>query len=75
MSRRDQDAIARAKQILRAKVNRVRIERRELIKDVVEKYLDCGNPRSGFALMIPSHEDRPKRSPGSAVRAAGLNIF
>jgi len=23
-----------------------------IVKDVVEKYLDCGNPRSGFALMI-----------------------
>jgi len=23
-----------------------------VIKEVVERYLDCGNPRSGFALMI-----------------------
>jgi len=25
---------------------------RPIVKEVVEKYLDCGNPRSGFALMI-----------------------
>jgi hypothetical protein len=24
---------------------------RPIVKDVVEKYLDCGNPRCGFALM------------------------
>jgi len=24
---------------------------RPIIKDVVEKYLDCGNPRSGFARI------------------------
>ena len=23
-----------------------------MIKEVVGRYLDCGNPRSGFALMI-----------------------
>ena len=51
---------------------------RPIVKDVVEKYFDCGNPRSGFALMerwMFFHEDRPKRSPGSAVRAAELSIF
>ena len=25
---------------------------RPIVKEVVEKYLDCGNPRCGFALMI-----------------------
>jgi len=25
---------------------------RPIVKEVVERYLDCGNPRSGFALMI-----------------------
>jgi hypothetical protein len=25
---------------------------RPIIQEVVERYLDCGNPRSGFALMI-----------------------
>ena len=25
---------------------------RPIVREVVEKYLDCGNPRSGFALMI-----------------------
>ena len=25
---------------------------RPIIKEVVERYLDCGNPRCGFALMI-----------------------
>ena len=25
---------------------------RPIVKDVVEKFLDCGNPRCGFALMI-----------------------
>ena len=25
---------------------------RPIVREVVEKYLDCGNPRSGFVLMI-----------------------
>jgi hypothetical protein len=25
---------------------------RPIVKEVVGRYLDCGNPRSGFALMI-----------------------
>jgi hypothetical protein len=25
---------------------------RPIVKEVVERYLDCGNPRCGFALMI-----------------------
>jgi hypothetical protein len=25
---------------------------RPVVKEVVERYLDCGNPRCGFALMI-----------------------
>jgi len=25
---------------------------RPVIKEIVERYFDCGNPRSGFALMI-----------------------
>jgi len=25
---------------------------RPIIKEVVERYLDCGNPKCGFALMI-----------------------
>jgi hypothetical protein len=25
---------------------------RPIVKEVVEKYLDCGNPKCGFALMI-----------------------
>ena len=51
---------------------------RPIVKDVVEKDLDCDNPRSGFALMerwMFFHGDRPKRSPGSAVRTAERSIF
>jgi len=25
---------------------------RPIVREIVERYLDCGNPRSGFALMI-----------------------
>jgi len=49
---------------------------RPLVKEVVERYLDCGNRKCGFALMERwkfFHEDRPKRSPGSAAPTAGQN--
>ncbi len=37
---------------------------RPVIKDVVERYLDCGNPRCGFALMNRSRFMRTaKRCP------------
>jgi hypothetical protein len=38
---------------------------RPIIQEVVERYLDCGNPRSGFALMIRYRLMRTaKRCPG-----------
>ena len=37
---------------------------RPIVKEVVEKYLDCGNPRCGFALMNRSRFMRTaKRCP------------
>ena len=37
--------------VLRSKANEDGFFR-PIVREVVEKYLDCGNPRSGFALMI-----------------------
>jgi len=31
---------------------------RPIVHEVVEKYLDCGNPRSGFALIRKPHRGR-----------------
>ncbi|MDH4198443.1 MAG: hypothetical protein OEW05_13605 [Candidatus Aminicenantes bacterium] len=61
---------------------------RPIVTEVVERYLDCGNPRSGFALMTllkgvkssaqPGHEPKPRHEdcetlPGSAARTATRN--
>ena len=51
---------------------------RPIVKDVVEKYLDCGNPRCGFALMNRSGFMRTaKRCPDplSRCRAEHLLTF
>jgi hypothetical protein len=47
---------------------------RPIIKEVVERYLDCGNPRCGFRPHdpLPAHEDC-ETLPGSAVRTAMRN--
>jgi hypothetical protein len=39
---------------------------RPVVKEVVEKYLDCGNPRCGFVLIRKAHVGQTKRrsSPG-----------
>ena len=44
---------------------------RPIIKDVVEKYLDCGNPRCGFALIRKAHLGQTKRRPDPLSRLPG----
>ena len=36
---------------------------RPIVKEVVERYLDCGNPRCGFALIRKPHVGQTKRRP------------
>jgi hypothetical protein len=41
---------------------------RPIIKEVVERYLDCGNPKCGFALIRKAHVGRTKRRPHQVSR-------
>jgi hypothetical protein len=41
------------------------------LKDVVEKYLDCGNSRCGFALIRKAHEGQTKRRSDTLPRLSG----
>jgi len=55
---------------------------RPIVKEVVEKYLDCGNPRCGFALMNRSrfmrtakrcpHEPKPFHEDCEALPSSGV---
>ena len=48
---------------------------RPIIKDVVEKYLDCGNPRCGFALIRKAHLGQTKRRPDPLSALPGPVLF
>ena len=39
-----------------------------IVKEVVECYLDCGNPRCGFALIRKAHVGQTKRRPHPVFR-------
>jgi hypothetical protein len=50
---------------------------RPIIKQVAERYLDCGNPRCGFALIRKAHVGQTKRRPHplSGCHAEHLLMF
>ena len=41
---------------------------RPIVKEVVERYLDCGNPKCGFALIRKAHVGQTKRRPDPLSR-------
>jgi len=50
---------------------------RTIVKEVVEWYLDCGNPRCGFVLIRKAHVGQTKRRPDplSRLREERLVMF